>query len=215
MDGFTFNLVQIAKYLGEYDTGVKLGNILFKIISKKSKNPVKYTFNNYNNWLEFLEKRIYDLNNLKNNQNSNKKDSDSNNDIRLKDYGTSKIKNIDNFVELYLECLFRGLQGIDNKVLARAYIGFIENCNEPSLVNASKKEIDNEFYKIFFRDSGETFEEHFRNKILYFLRQKYKAGGVNSEEIQDNYNISKKEMQVIYFKFQNLFKIFLFDLFNV
>ena len=215
MDGFTFNLVQIAKYLGEYDTGVKLGNILFKIISKKSKNPVKYTFNNYNNWLEFLEKRIYDLNNLKNNQNSNKKDSDSNNDIRLKDYGTSKIKNIDNFVELYLECLFRGLQGIDNKVLARAYIGFIENCNEPSLVNASKKEIDNEFYKIFFRDSGETFEEHFRNKILYFLRQKYKAGGVNSEEIQDNYNISKKEMQVIYFKFQNLFKIFIFDLFKV
>jgi len=32
MDGFTFNLVKIAKFLGEYDSGVKLGNILFKII---------------------------------------------------------------------------------------------------------------------------------------------------------------------------------------
>ena len=212
MSGFTFNLLQIAKYLGEYDTGVKLGNILFKIISKK-KNPINSI--KYNNWLELLDKRIYDLNNLKNNQNSNKKDLDSNNDIRLKDYGTSKVKTIDNFVELYLECLFRGLQGIDNKVLARAYIGFIENCNEPSLVNASEGEIESEFYKIFFRDNGETFEEHFKNKILYFLRQKYKAGGVNSEEIQDNYNISKKEMQVIYFKFPNLFKIFLFDLFKV
>ena len=215
MDGFTFNLVQVAKYLCEYDTGVKLGNILFKIISKKSKNSVDYKFYNYNNWLEFLDKRINDLNNLKNNQNNNKKDSESNNDIRLKDYGTNKIEIIDNFIELYLECLFRGLHGIDNKVLARAYIGFIENCNEPSLVNASRDEIDKKFYKIFFRDNGETFEEHFRNKILYFLYQKYKAGGVNSIEIQDNYNISKKEMQVIYFKFQNLFKIFLFDIFNV
>ena len=156
-----------------------------------------------------------DLNNLKNNQNNNKKDTASKNDIRLKDYGTSKEENIDSFIQLYLECLFLGLQGVDNKVMARAYIGFIENCNEPSLVNATKEEIDNMFYKIFFRDNGETFEEHFKNKILYFLYNKYKAGGINSVEIRDNYNISKKEMQIIYFKFPNLFKIFLFDIFNL
>ena len=215
MDNFTFNLVEIAKYLGEYDTGVKLGNILFKIISKKSEKSIGYVFNEYNNWLKFLEARMNDLNNLKNNQNNNKKDTASKNDIRLRDYGTSKEENIDSFIQLYLECLFLGLQGVDNKVMARAYIGFIENCNEPSLVNATKEEIDNMFYKIFFRDNGETFEEHFKNKILYFLYNKYKAGGINSVEIRDNYNISKKEMQIIYFKFPNLFKIFLFDIFNL
>ena len=201
MDGFTFNLVKIAKYLGEYDSGVKLGNILFKIIVKISDNPVEYIFKNYKNWIKFSQKRISDLNDLKNKQNNNKNEFQTKNEIKVKDYGTIKEKSVDNFINAYLKCLFRGLKGIENKVLARAYIGFIENCKEPSLLNASKNQIDELFYKLFFRDNGETFEEHFKNKILYFLLQKYKSGNINSVEIQKNYMISKNELEIIYFKF--------------
>ena len=201
MDGFTFNLVKIAKELKEYDTGVKLGNLLFKIIIKIHKHPIDYVFKNYKNWLRFSEERIADLNRIKNKQNNNKNEFQSKNEIKLKDYGKIKEKTIDNFINLYLKCLFRGLKGIENKVLARAYIGFIENCKEPSLVNASKEEIDEKFYKLFFRDNGETFEEHFKNKILYFLLKKYKVGSINSVEIQKNYNMSKYDLEIIYFKF--------------
>ena len=201
MDGFTFNLVKIAKYLGEYDSGVKLGNILFKIIIKSTEHPVDYIFKNYKNWLKFSNERISDLNKIKNKQNNNKNEFQSKNEIKVKDYGTIKEKTVDNFINLYLKCLFKGLKGIDNKVLARAYIGFIENCKEPSLLNSSKNQIDEMFYKLFFRDNGETFEDHFKNKILYFLLKKYKEGNINSIEIQKNYNISKYELEIIYFKF--------------
>ena len=202
MDGFTFNLVKIAKSLGEYDAGVKLGNILFKIISKISEHsPVDYVFKNYKNWLKFSNERISDLNKIKNKQNNNKNEFQTKNEIKVKDYGAIKEKGIDNFINVYLKCLFKGLKGIENKVLARAYISFIENCKEPSLVNASKNQIDELFYKLFFRDNGETFEDHFKNKILYFLLKKYKVGSVNSVEIQKNYMISKYEMEIIYFKF--------------
>ena len=200
MDGFTFNLVKIAKYLGEYDSGVKLGNILFKIIIKSSEHPVDYIFKNYKNWLKFSNERISDLNKIKNKQNNNKNEFQSKNEIKVKDYGTIKEKTVDNFINLYLKCLFKGLKGIDNKVLARAYIGFIENCKEPSLLKASKNQIDEMFYKLFFRDNGETFEDHFKNKILYFLLKKYE-GNINSIEIQKNYDISKFELEIIYFKF--------------
>ena len=200
MDGFTFNLVKIAKYLGEYDSGVKLGNILFKIIIKSTEHPVDYIFKNYKNWLKFSNERISDLNKIKNKQNNNKNEFQSKNEIKVKDYGAIKEKTVDNFINLYLKCLFKGLKGIDNKVLARAYIGFIENCKEPSLLKASKNQIDEMFYKLFFRDNGETFEDHFKNKILYFLLKKYE-GNINSIEIQKNYDISKFELEIIYFKF--------------
>ena len=201
MDGFTFNLVKIAKYLGNYNAGVKLGNILFTIIEKISDNVVDYTFKNYKNWLKFSNERISDLNKIKNKQNNNNNEFQAKNEIKMKDYGAIKEKSIDNFIKLYLKCLFRGLKGVDNKVLARSYISFIENCKEPSLVNASKNQINDMFYKLFFRDNGETFEDHFKNKILYFLFKKYKVGSVNSVEIQKNYLISKYELEIIYFKF--------------
>ena len=201
MDGFTFNLVKIAKNLGEYDDGVKLGNILIKIIIKFPESPVDYTFRNYKNWLKFSEKRISDLNKIKNKQNNNNNEFQTKSEIKVKDYGAIKEKSIDNFIKLYLKCLFKGLKGIENKVLARAYIGFIENCKEPSLINASKNQIDEMFYKLFFRDNGETFEDYFKNKILYFLLKKYKVGSVNSVEIQKNYMRSKYELEIIYFKF--------------
>ena len=196
MDGFTFNLIKIAKYLGEYDTGVKLGNIFFSIIE----NPVDYIFPNFKNWLKASNQRVKELIKFKNEQNNNKDEFKIKSEIRLKDYG-NKEKSIDNFIKLYLKCLFKGLKGIENKVLSRAYVNFIENCKDPKLINSNKNKINELFYKLFFRDDGETFEEHFKNKILYFLLQKYKTDNKNNIEVEKHYNTSKFELEIIYFKF--------------
>ena len=196
MDGFTFNLLKIAKYLGEYDTGVRLGNIFFNIIE----NPIDYIFPNYKNWLKASNQRVKELIKFKNEQNNNKDEFKLKNDIRLRDYG-NKEKSIDNFIKVYLKCLFKGLKGTENKVLARAYVNFIDNCKEPELINASKNKINDLFYKVFFRDNGETFEDYFKNKILYFLLQKYKPDTKNNSEVEKNYRNSKFELEVIYFKF--------------
>lgn len=196
MDGFTFNLIKIAKYLGEYDIGVKLGNIFFSIID----NPEDYIFPNYKNWLKASNQRVKELMKFKNEQNNNKDEFKLKSEIRLKDYGT-KEKTIDNFIKVYLKCLFKGLKGIENKILARAYVSFIDNCKDPRLINASKSTINKLFYKVFFRDNGETFEEHFKNKILYFLLQKYKTNTKHDEEVEQNYQESKFELEILYFKF--------------
>ena len=196
MDGFTFNLIKIAKYLGEYDTGVKLGNIFFSIID----NPKDYIFPNYKNWLKASNQRVKELMKFKNEQNNNKDEFKLKSEIRLKDYGT-KEKNIDNFIKIYLKCLFKGLKGVENKVLARAYVNFIDNCKEPKLINAPKSLINDLFYNLFFRHNGETFEEHFKNKILYFLLQKYKTDTKNNAEVERNYETSKFELEILYFKF--------------
>jgi hypothetical protein len=197
MDGFTFNLIKIAKYLGEYDTGVKLGNIFFNIIDNRS----DYIFPNFKNWMEASRQRVKEIIKFKNEQNTNKDEFKTKNEIILKDFGKKEKKNIDNFIKVYLKCLFKGLKGTDNKVLAKAYVTFIENCKEPKLINAGKNKINELFYEVFFRDNGETFEEHFKNKILYFLLQKYRADTKNNMEIEKNYQMSKYELEVIYFKF--------------
>lgn len=196
MDGFTFNLIKIAKYLGKYDVGVKLGNIFFSIIE----NPIDYIFPNYKNWVKASNQRVKELIKFKNEQNNNKDEFKLKSEIRLKDYG-NKEKTIDNFIKDYLKCLFKGLQGIENKVLARAYVNFIENCKEPELINASKNKINDLFYKVFFRDNGETFEDYFKNKILYFILQKYKADAKNNIEVENNYKKSKFELEILFFKF--------------
>ena len=196
MDGFTFNLIKIAKYLGEYDIGVKLGNIFFSILE----NPVEYIFPNYKNWLKASNQRVKELIKFKNEQNNNKDEFKLKTEIRLKDYG-NKEKSIDNFIKVYLKCLFKGLKGTNNKVLSRAYVNFIENCKDPQLINCPKSRINELFYELFFRDNGETFEEHFKNKILYFLFQKYKADTKNNLEVEKHYNISKLELEILYFKF--------------
>ena len=197
MDGFTFNLIKIAKYLGEYDTGVKLGNIFFNIIDNRS----DYIFPNFKNWMEASRQRVKEIIKFKNEQNTNKDEFKTKNEIILKDFGKKEKKNIDNFIKVYLKCLFKGLKGTDNKVLSKAYVTFIENCKEPKLINASKNKINELFYEVFFRDNGETFEEHFKNKILYFLLQKYRTDTKNNMEIERNYQMSKYELEVIYFKF--------------
>ena len=48
---------------------------------------------------------------------------------------------------------------------------------------------------------GETFEDYFKNKILYFILQKYKADSKNNIEVENNYRKSKFELEIIYFKF--------------
>ena len=196
MDGFTFNLVKIAKYLGEYSTGVKIGNIFFSILD----NPIDYIFPNYKNWLKASNQRVKELIRFKNEQNNNKDEFKLKSEIRLKDYG-NKEKNIDNFIKVYLKCLFKDLNNVQNKVLARAYVNFIVNCQEKELINASKDRINDLFYHLFFRDNGETFEGHFKNKILYFLLQKYKVDTKNNAEVENNYQISKFELEILYFKF--------------
>ena len=196
MDGFTFNLIKIAKYLGKYDVGVKLGNIFFSILE----NPVDFIFLKYKNWLKASNQRVYELIKFKNEQNNNKDEFKLKSEIRLKDYGV-KEKSIDNFIKVYLKCLFKGLKGVDNKVFARAYVSFLDNCKEPELLNCSKHKINQLFYPLFFRDNGETFEQHFKNKILYFLLQKYKADIKNNIEIEKNFKNSKFELEIIYFKF--------------
>jgi hypothetical protein len=124
MDGFTFNLIKIAKYLGEYDTGVKLGNIFFNIIDNRS----DYIFPNFKNWMEASRQRVKEIIKFKNEQNTNKDEFKTKNEIILKDFGKKEKKNIDNFIKVYLKCLFKGLKGVENKVLARAYVNFIDNC---------------------------------------------------------------------------------------
>ena len=195
MDGFTFNLIKIAKYLGKYDMGVKLGNIFFNLIE----NPEYFVFHNYKNWMKTSNYRVKEMMKFKNEQNNNKDEFKLKNEIRLKDYGNMD-KNIDNFIKVYLKCLFKGLKETNNKVFARAFVNFIDNCKEPLLINASKNEINKLFYKLFFRDN-ETFEEYFKNKILYFLLQKYKSDLKNNAEVEDNYQKSKFELEIIYFKF--------------
>ena len=195
MDGFIFNLIKIAKFLGKYDMGVKLGNIFFNLIE----NPEDYVFHNYKNWIKACNSRVKEMMKFKNEQNNNKDEFKLKSEIRLKDYGNTD-KNIDNFIKVYLKCLFKGLEGTDNKVFARAFVSFIENCKEPLLINASKNEINTYFYKLFFRDN-ETFEEYFKNKILFFLAQKYRPDTKNNVEIDNNYKKSKFELEVIYFKF--------------
>ena len=143
--------------------------------------------------------RVKEMMKFKNEQNNNKDEFKLKNEIRLKDYGNMD-KNIDNFIKVYLKCLFKGLKETNNKVFARAFVNFIDNCKEPLLINASKNEINKLFYKLFFRDN-ETFEEYFKNKILYFLLQKYKSDLKNNAEVENNYQKSKFELEIIYFKF--------------
>ena len=196
MDGFTFNLIKIAKYLGEYDTGVKLGNIFFSIID----NPADFKFHIFKNWMEISKQRVKEIVKFKNEQNNNKDEFKTKNEIRLKDF-VDKDKTIDDFIEVYLKCLIKGLKGTENKVLTRAYVNFIDNCKEPRLMNLSEREINNLFHKVFFRDNGETFEEHFKNKILFFLLQKYRSDTKNNVEVEKNYQIAKFELEILYFKF--------------
>ena len=206
MNGFTFNLMRVAKYLHEYDLCVKIGNIFFSRI-KDYKN---FKIPQFKNWLKTSQERIRSLSNIRNNQN-NKGEIRPNREIRIAEYG-GKDKRIDNVIKVYLKCLFRGLKGIHNKTYSRAYVAFIENCYNNELNQLNMDQIDDLFYTLFFKNTNETFDQYFKNKILYFLLQKYKKENLNKEEIEQSYRSARRDLEIIYYKFKKkphkLFLIF-------
>ena len=196
MNGFTFNLMRVAKYLKEYDLCVKIGNIFFS----KIKDYRNFKIPQFKNWLKTSKERMKSLSNLRNNQN-NKGEIRPNREIRIAEYG-GKDKRIDNVIKVYLKCLFRGLKGIQNKTFARAYVAFLENCYNSELSQCNNEQIDEMFYALFFRNINETFDQYFKNKILYFLLQKYKKENLNKQEIEQSYKIARRDMELIYYKFK-------------
>ena len=188
--------MRVAKYLKEYDLCVKIGNIFFTRI-KDYKN---FKIPQFKNWLKTSQERMRSLSNLRNNQN-NKGEIRPNREIRIAEYG-GKDKRIDSVIKVYLKCLFRGLKGIQNKTYSRAYVGFLENCYNNELSQLNNEQIDELFYPLFFRNSNETFDQYFKNKILYFLLQKYKKENLNKEEIEQSYKTARRDMEIIYYKFK-------------
>ena len=196
MNGFTFNLMRVAKYLREYDLCVKIGNIFFT----KIKDYRNFRIPQFKNWIRTSQERMRSLSNIRNNQN-NKGEIRPNREIRIAEYG-GKDKRIDSVIKVYLKCLFRGLKGIQNRTYARAYVAFLENCYNHELSQLNSDQIDDLFYPLFFRNTNETFDEYFKNKILYFLLQKYKKENLNKEEIEKSYRIARRELEIIYYKFK-------------
>ena len=207
MNGFTFNLMRVAKYLREYDLCVKIGNIFFT----KIKDFKNFKIVQFKNWIKTSQNRMRSLTNLRNNQN-NKGEIKPNREIRIAEFGRGKDKRIDNVIKVYLKCLFRGLQGIQNRTFARAYVAFLENCYNNELSHLNNEQIDEIFYSLFFRNSNETFDQYFKNKILYFLLQKYKKENLNKEEIEKSYRAARRDLEIIYYKFKkNPRKLFLLN----
>ena len=66
----------------------------------------------------------------------------------------------------------------------------------------NQEKIDDLFYEMFFRPGTETFDQYIKNKVLYFLLQKYMRSKLNPDEIESSYNIAKKDLELIYYKFR-------------
>ena len=195
MNGFVFNIMKIAKYLKEYEKGVFIGNLFFKFFPE----PLKFYLKPFKNWLKTSQDRIKELINLKNDQN-NKGEYRYKTEIRLKEYG-GKEKNIDNLIKIYLKCLLRGLKGEDNKIYAKAFVRIIENGTFDEVVDSD--DVNNIFYENFFR-KNENFDEFFKNKILYCIKEKYlngKNNNNNKEAIDTNYKNAVKLLKIMYYKF--------------
>ena len=195
MNGFVFNIMKIAKYLKEYEKGVFIGNLFFKFFPE----PLKFYLKPFKNWLDTSQDRIKELINLKNDQN-NKGEYRYKTEIRLKEYG-GKEKNIDNLIKIYLKCLLKGLKGEDNKIYAKAFVRIIENGNFNESVDYD--EINDIFYTNFFR-KNENFDDFFKNKILYCIKEKYSnsiKNNNNKEAIENNYKNAVKLLKIMYYKF--------------
>ena len=196
MNAFTYNLMKVAKYLKEYDLCVKIGNIFFTRIE----NYKTFRIYQFKNWLEIAKNRTEKLMITKNNQN-NKGEIKLNREHRI-DESSGKDKRIDSIIKCYLKCLFRGLKGVQNKVYARAYLAFLENCNNQEFSQMNQEKIDELFYEMFFRVGVETFDEHLKNRILYYLLQKYSRENLNKEDIDNSYKIARRDLELIYYKFR-------------
>ena len=196
MNSFTFNLMKVAKFLKEYDICVKIGNIFFSNI----KNFKNFKIAQFKNWLSTSKARTEKLMMSKNNQN-NKGEIKLNREYRI-DEQPGKDKKIDNVIRCYLKCLFRGLKGTQNKVFARAYLSFLENCYNQEYSQMNQEKIDELFYEMFFRTGIDTFDQHLKKKILHFLLQKYKRENLNKTDVEQSYIFAKKELELIYYKFK-------------
>ena len=196
MNSFTFNLMKVAKYLKEYDLCVKIGNIFFATI----KNYKNFKITQFKNWLETSKNRTEKLMMSKNNQN-NKGEIKLNREHRIEEQ-PGKDKRIDSIIRCYLKCLFRGLKGSQNKAFARAYLSFLENCYNEEYNQMNQEKIDDLFYEMFFRSGIETFDQHLKKKILFFLLQKYMRENLNKEEVEHSYNLARKDLELIYYKFK-------------
>ena len=196
MNAFTFNLMKVAKYLKENDLCVKIGNIFFTRI----KNYKTFRISQFKNWLETSKNRTEKLMISKNNQN-NKGEIKLNREHRIEEAG-GKDKRIDSVIRCYLKCLFRGLKGIQNKIFARAYLSFLENCKNQEYSQMNQDKIDELFYDMFFRPGEETFDQYVKNKILDFLSQKYMRSNLNKDDVETSYNSARKDLELIYYKFK-------------
>ena len=199
MTGFTLNLMKIAKNLMKYDIGVKMGNIFFELIPDYN----RFSINPFKNWMKTSDERVKEMINIKNEQN-NKGEYRYNTEIRLKEYELQfnlKEKRIDNVIKVYLKCLFNGLNGIEHKTFANAYIYLTDNYkNGINKNNVSK--VNEEFYKLFFRKTGETFEEYFKTNILYYLTQKFEMKKYG-DEMNESIRKAVHELKIIYYKFHD------------
>ncbi len=196
MNAFTFNLMKVAKFLKEYDLCVKIGNIFFNRIT----NYKNFKISQFKNWLETSKNRTEKLMISKNNQN-NKGEIKLNREHRIEET-PGKDKRIDSVIRCYLKCLFRGLRGIQNKTYARAYLAILENCYNQEYSQMNQEKIDELFYEMFFRPGVETFDQYLKNKILHYLLQKYKRENLNKDDIENSYNIARKDLELIYYKFR-------------
>ena len=195
MNSFTFNLMKIAEILGEYDIGVTLGNLFFKKID----NPINFILSPFKDWVDTSQKRVQEMINIKNDQN-NKGENKLNTEIRVKEYGGSD-KNIDSIIEVYLKCLFKSLKGIQHKTYTRAFVSFLDHCYCEELEKKNNEEINQLFYSLIFRKSNETFDQYFKNKLLYYILQKYKSENFAKEEVEESYKKAKRELLIMYYKF--------------
>ena len=194
MNAFTFNLMKVAKYLKEYDYCVKIGNIFFRRI----KNYKTFKISQFKNWLDTSKIRTEKLMQSKNNQN-NKNEVKLNREHRIEETG-GKDKRLDSVIRCYLKSLFRGLKGIQNKTFARAYLAFLEKCNNQEYNNMNQDKIDELFNEMFFRVGDETFDQYLKNKILYYLLRKYQRENLNRDDVDQSYNFARKELELIYVK---------------
>ena len=208
LEGFTINLMKIAKHLTEYEIGIDIGNIFFKILPG---NPPNFVLNPFKNWLKTSTERVKEIQNIRNDQ-TNKGEYRYNSEIRLMEYEkdyNGKDKRIDNVIKLYLKCLIKSLKGVDNQTYAKAYVRYIERTKDNKKKANVPESLNDEFYKLFFRKGKERFDEYFKTKILYSIKQKFETEKYSGDEMEASFRKAVKELKLIYYKFKDskLFKL--------
>ena len=60
----------------------------------------------------------------------------------------------------------------------------------------------NYLVKCFLDRERKHFAQYIKNKVLFFLLQKYTRSNLNKEDIDNSYNSEKKDLELIYYKFR-------------